>query len=667
MSKERRDELIQVVIPWLKQCQVRPVLSCHVPQNDAVSTALNSVISRGTRATFQEAKALKHRNQIESIASLCLQNFKGDLVLELGAGQGILGQTISLASKCPVVAIDRRGNTDAFDSHSDTHRIQAEIASFEDLDQLQANNIAVVAKHLCGHGTDEALTLALKLGSKLGLLCLAPCCHVTMKWDNLCAETKQWLSDVGFVGGTPEFDLLIDALRMARGGPKACTRWHLRDAMDDDLGHKVCRILDEARLVRLESQGFNVAAVEYCSQDVSPDNVLLLAVPPSNNIVHSDLSSVFSFNLLVEVDPAASFTLIPRLAAYLLAKASNSLPLTSVTTDSPIGAKNVLCCTTSDVERLQQLMQQLAQDVILQRVVTRFLPLSDFVEHDMAKLISVVSDIMTSTSSKTSTLRVVAKPRNLEKMICQVLPPTLLSPTHFTHVLTVADASDAFYFSISPRESLDPSAWSEACKAQDERALLRFQEVLSRWPKRFQNKRAAALWTDLVRPNTDAFLLQCCDLPIASITCECTSGWAGTMDPVKLNPLRGNWLVDEHSGAETAETADLLLVDLSSTEKDSVVALRRFIDVCPSVAADGTAILRLRCGRRPNAVKKWLRETVKTIEDLDFCRVELLHLLVDRENERTAVVDWKASVQSPVRHGYNVVEQEPSTKNHRHT
>lgn len=695
MSKERRDELIQAVLPWLKQCEVRPVHCSRYEPNEAVSTALNTVISRSTRATFQEAKALKHRNQIESMASLCLQNFTGDLVVELGAGQGILGQTISLASKCPLVAIDRRGNTDAFDTHLDdtgltteTHRIQAEIANFTE-DQLselpEAKHIAVVAKHLCGHGSDEALTLAMKLGEKLDLLCLAPCCHVTMKWDQLCADTKKWLSEAGFPGGMQEFDLLIDALRLARGGPNACIRWHLRDAMHDDveLGHKVRRILDEARLARLESHGFRVAAVEYCSKDISPDNVLLLAVPPTSsvNISSSSLgSNTWKFHLLVEVDPAASSSLIERLAAYFLAlKASEEWPLLSVTMDSPIGgcAKNTLFRTTEDLERLHQLMRQLAKDVILQRVVTRFLPLSERVEHDMTKLTTAVFDRMASASAephcKASTLRILAKPRNLERTICELLPQELLSPTHFSHVLTVADACDAFYFSISPRQRLDPAAWSEACKVQDERALLRFQEVLSRWPRRFKGKTAAALWTDLVRPKTESFLQQCCDLPVATITSQCTSGRVGAADPVdvKLNPLRGNWFRSNGAqGVHQTLAVDLLLVDIGSTEKEAVVALRHFIEKSSgstALAADGTAILRLRCGRRPNAVKKWLRETVKHIEDLGFCRVELLHLLVDRENERTAVFDWTGAPLPQYRFdGYNVQNEDclcPHTAN----
>ena len=660
---KRREDLIEVVLPWLKECHVREVQVSTLAVPQAVSAAMNSVLSRSKRHTFQEVKALKHRGQIESIAAHCLQ-FNGDLVLELGAGQGILGQTISLASKRPLVAIDRRGNTDAFDDweHGDMHRVQADISDAFNLsipELAGAKEIAVVAKHLCGHGSDEALTVAMNLGEKLGLLCLAPCCHVTMKWDRLCSDTKQWLSNAGFPGGMQEFDLLIDALRLARGGPKACSKWHLRDAVTPEemefLGRKVCRVLDEARMARLESHGFRVAALEYCRKEISPDNVLLVAVGHAStaNLLLSEkpLSSISQLNcLLVEVDPAAPPSLTERLAAHFLAlKASEVLCVASVSMDALAGcSKNALFCTTCDQGRLHQLMQHLVKDAILQRVVARFLPLRDCVERDMSQLLTAVVDQLHSISvsdGKCCQLRVVAKPKKLEQMICQSLPPDLLSPTSFTHVLSVAETLDAFTFAVTPRGILDPSAWSEACKGQHERAFLRFEEVIARFPKRIKEKTAVALWTDLTRQHTKLFLLQCTGLPVASFTCHSTSGWAGapSTDQVKLESLRGQWFPSS-VGAQSA-AADLLLVDISNTEKEAIAALRQFIDMMlsassPLVACHGTAILRLRCGRRPNGVKKWLREMVKHLESFSFCRIELLHLLVDRENERTAIFDW---------------------------
>ncbi|CAK8987571.1 tRNA:m(4)X modification enzyme TRM13 (tRNA methylase 13) [Durusdinium trenchii] len=551
-EKPRREEYIETVLPWLRQCGVRDLQAMKptlVP--DSVSNALDAVIRRSQRHTFQEAKALKHRVQIEAIASHCLSCISPDLVIELGAGQGILGQTLSSASSCPLVAVDRRGNTDAFDTHHDLteaevacsfHRIRTEIASLNE-DQLPellgAKKTLLLAKHLCGHGSDAAIDLAIKLGSSLGLLCLAPCCYVTMRWEHLCPDSQKWLQEASFPGEAHAFDLLVDTIRLARGGPNACTRWRLRESKTEEeiqeLGRKACRIIDEARLSRLESHGFKVVAVEYCHPDTSPDNVLLLAAPMTSTssfpLPSGPTKADLGVSCLLELDPTASPSLTTRLGAYLLTmKACGDLPLISVMTESPIDGtvlKNSLFLTATDRPRLQQLVQKLCKDVLLQRVVTRFLPLTDCSGCDMCSLVKEVTEILEelSTEKSTATLRVAAKPRSLEKVICESFSPKFLSPTHFTHVLSVLASSDQLTYSIVPRETLDPSAWSEACQSQDLRVFQRFDEVLCRWPRRFQHLVATALWTDLVRPGVKEWLSGVNESrPVVVITCEQGSG-----------------------------------------------------------------------------------------------------------------------------------------------
>ena len=92
--------------------------------------------------------------------------------------------------------------------------------------------------------------------------------------------------------------------------------------------------------------------------------------------------------------------------------------------------------------------------------------------------------------------------------------------------------------------------------------------------------------------------------------------------------------------------AELLYVEISSSDKESLIFLRHFIELVSShLAPQGSIMMRLRCGKRPKAVKNWLRSTARELQELGFLRIELLHLLVDRETERTALFDWDQSIE----------------------
>ena len=302
-------------MPWSRACPVREILNVTSSVPESLSLAIDEVLRRSTRHTFQDAKVSKHRIQIEAIGTECLRYMACcDLLVELGAGQGILGQAISLVSRCALVAVDRRSNTDAFEAHG-TQRLQATVGSLLD-EQLVGERICLVAKHLCGHATDDAIDLALRLHEqdKLGLLCLAPCCYVTMTWDRLNPEFLTWFQRASFPGTKSRFDLLLDTIRLARAGPSACPNWHLQSDAED--GRKACRIINEARLARLECHGLTVKAVEYCDPKVTPDNILLLAMPRS---LERDLDeSAPSGWVLLELDPAAPSSLAERIGAYVL-------------------------------------------------------------------------------------------------------------------------------------------------------------------------------------------------------------------------------------------------------------------------------------------------------------------------------------------------------------
>ena len=589
---------------------MREILNVTPSVPESLSLAIDEVLRRSTRHTFQDAKVSKHRIQIESIGSQCLRYMAGcDLLVELGAGQGILGQAISLVSRCPLVAVDRRSNTDAFDEPHGTQRLQATVGSLLE-ERLVGEKICLVAKHLCGHASDDAIELALRLHEedKLGLLCLAPCCYVTMSWDRLDPELLTWFEQASFPGTQSRFNLLLDMIRLARGGPKACPTWHLRsDAAD---GRKACRIINEARLTWLESHGLSVAAVEYCHPDVTPDNLLLLAMPRSSQpfIEEVDVSAP-SAVVLLELDPAAPSNLAERVAAYVLPSCRG------------VSTQGGVLCRTGP-EHFESLVRELSADVLLQRVVTRILPF----DREAESIPSLLEALGTSKS-----WRIAAKPRSLEAEICRALPSELLDPKHYTHVLSVFQDSQALRFSLLARDVLDPSAWAERCKEQSGRHELRILEVCTRFKRR--SKGPIAVWTDQ-------------ELRASEIRC-----WQGLARPMAILRSSGHKQVSDIALEPLSEwhehLAELLCVEISSSDKESLLFVCHFIQHLKGsyLAPQGTVMMRLRCGKRPKAVKSWLRNTARELQELGFHSIELLHLLVDRDTERTALFDWDENIE----------------------
>ena len=693
------DDFITEVLEWLRNLTLRDVCQQEMTSSQTISKAVDEILQNATRQTYQQAKALKQRAQVEAIASQCLRHMHScdpecDVVLELGAGQAVLGHAVSLASNLPLVAVDRRSNTDALASTS-TLRVQAEIAAFttsllpdgNHASSIGGSRAAIVVKHLCGHGFDEALALALVLhkDSRFGFFCGAPCCHATMRWASLSSEVCRWLREQG-MPGTPDeakaFSLLTDIIRLARVGAdsKACGRWRLRHHVDDTeaalLGRKVCRLIDEGRLVHLESQGLTVRLLEYCHPSLSPDNILVLAKP--KDLVNGtelplswpgpgagSLTPLLPPScILIELDPTTPHSLTARVAALLMEiKASGSLPIAVA---GVADTTHVLTCSvlSTDSLALTELLQCLGHSLLLQRVVSRYMPLTS----TATQVSDVVKDAQSglkvgSPKTAQSTLRVSARPRSVEPDLCKALPSQMLDPVNFTHVLTVYHSVD-FRYSLLPRSCFDPSAWSNAKREahKESKVAFRFVEAGLRCRRLWKSDAASVtavtgvvIWSDTKEAKSDdewirfASKVWGSDTVLAELRPACSSGWAArveTYSDVSLVPCRGTWYPLE-DGRQDGASGNLLLLDASSTNEEAILLVRRILQTvlrAPSPALDrcGTAVLRLRCGRRPRAVKQWLKDMTHLIEETSskFNRVELLHLLSDRENERTAIFSW---------------------------
>ncbi|CAE8662447.1 unnamed protein product, partial [Polarella glacialis] len=210
---------------------------------------------------------------------------------------------------------------------------------------------------------------------------------------------------------------------------------------------------------------------------------------------------------------------------------------------------------------------QLTAAALLQRVVMRRLPFNR-----RASSVADLAELLAAEAAKTDagefTVRVSARPRKLEAMICKALKPELLSPARYTHTLSVSpDCGEAggspaslseqeLRFSLIPRAMLDPTAYSEARRAEDSaRAYWRCAEVALRWPQRFQGVEAVALWSDGSGEDTSGpWLLRWADefLPVGAPAAELrpkdakegSSGWGSSFvagGELEVHPLRGSW------------------------------------------------------------------------------------------------------------------------------
>eukprot|EP00419_Tripos_fusus_P050150 CAMPEP_0172836518 /NCGR_PEP_ID=MMETSP1075-20121228/26533_1 /TAXON_ID=2916 /ORGANISM="Ceratium fusus, Strain PA161109" /LENGTH=610 /DNA_ID=CAMNT_0013679751 /DNA_START=426 /DNA_END=2258 /DNA_ORIENTATION=+ len=582
-------------------------------------------------------------------------------------------------------------------------RVQGDIADKEAWPEV--GQVAVLAKHLCGHSTDLGIASAINLGERLSLLCLAPCCHATMSWNLLAPESQAWFEELG-INDAKEFALLTDVIRLSRvgkteaGRPTPCSKWRLREHIDpseiETMGRLACRAIDESRLVRLRRGGLDVALIEYCTTDLTPDNVLILASPTNVQEamplipvgLDTTCSKPANYGVLLELDPTAPLTMQYRLMSYLNEQQQNRFPsLQTVVPIADLLATRVpgLICSAAEQGLVETLVAELAHCPLIKRAVTRLLPFVDLATDTL----TLTRDVVTNASGQDGpkpTFRVFSRPRQLEQKLCAAFAQEWLSPTEYTHALCVwstnpdnavetgtdvpvikkleesaaadgfnesmgpdkpshdtpviasNDLSLEFRYAVLPRQTLDMSDWAATRQADmGDRGFWRCYEVAARWPRRFEAAKAVALWTDTsssaswVNTWADHFL------PVGAATFELQL--QDGLEEVRVHPAR------EGCGTGTGH-ASILLCDVCASGHDAIDMLRAVLVACrrnsgSPLAGTGTAVLRLRCGRKPRTIKQWLRDIAKLLEvKLSASRVELLHLLNDRDVERTAVFEW---------------------------
>lgn len=213
----------------------------EIEQGLPEAIAVHRIKSGGPRHLRQQASLLGHLRRIGAFK----QTARRRCIIELGAGRGMSGLVIAAASsgsgvKTDLLLVERsgsRGKADKilrnftpketaypFDLKSvEWQRVQCDIAhlSLESLmekpsneeqqeNSTSADEVVVVAKHLCGVGTDLALKSLYPLRNRITACVFATCCHGVCNWNGYVGRDniQEVLQTEEMCFGEAEFSLM---------------------------------------------------------------------------------------------------------------------------------------------------------------------------------------------------------------------------------------------------------------------------------------------------------------------------------------------------------------------------------------------------------------------------------------------------------------------------
>ncbi len=204
--------------------------------------AVHRIRSGGPRHILQQASLLGHLRRIGAFQSTT----KRRRIIELGAGRGMSGLIMAAASSGSGVATDlilversgSRGKADkilrTFNPKETTYpfdlksvswqRVQCDIAHVDLVSLLNhprnndafqvsedsTDELVVVAKHLCGVGSDLALKSLYPIRSRVTACIFATCCHGVCRWNGYVGRDylQKAVQTEELPFGEAEFDLM---------------------------------------------------------------------------------------------------------------------------------------------------------------------------------------------------------------------------------------------------------------------------------------------------------------------------------------------------------------------------------------------------------------------------------------------------------------------------
>uniref|UniRef100_A0A1I7UW03 tRNA:m(4)X modification enzyme TRM13 n=2 Tax=Caenorhabditis tropicalis TaxID=1561998 RepID=A0A1I7UW03_9PELO len=235
----------------------------------------------------------KHLVQISSIlghieSAGVLPTTSTSCMFELGAGKGQLAYWISKAApNGRFILMDRSGSRNKFDNAAlrerpelvmKRYRCSIEHMDLSKIEELKnSTEILAVCKHFCGSATDAGIRSLMNSGLQFNAALLVPCCHHKSRFAEYGGHEflKKWeMSD----------EASFSALRYlasfaTNGAPETEVSEGWKSIHSPlELGRRAKAILEIGRAIWLESVGFETKVIEYVPPEVSPENLLILAL-----------------------------------------------------------------------------------------------------------------------------------------------------------------------------------------------------------------------------------------------------------------------------------------------------------------------------------------------------------------------------------------------------
>ncbi|KAF1750973.1 hypothetical protein GCK72_017524 [Caenorhabditis remanei] len=235
----------------------------------------------------------KHLVQISSIlghleSSGCLPSSSSSCMFELGAGKGQLAYWISKAApNGNYILMDRSGSRNKFDTAAkrenpnlsmSRYRCAIEHMDLSKIEELKnSNEILAVCKHFCGSATDAGIRSLRNSGLKFNAALLIPCCHHKSRFAEYGGHEflEKWeMNDEASFAA-----LRYVASFATNGSVNIDTSGGWKSLHPPvELGRRAKAILEVGRAIWLESVGFETKIIEYVPPEVSPENLLILAI-----------------------------------------------------------------------------------------------------------------------------------------------------------------------------------------------------------------------------------------------------------------------------------------------------------------------------------------------------------------------------------------------------
>jgi tRNA:m4X modification enzyme len=351
------EEVIGKLTPNLSAAEVQSK-ETSLPGRLTSTIAKHNINAGGPRHLRQIASILGHARCKGLISTKKTEEGDNEeinpLIIEVGAGRGMTGLIVagamaaslnvtnSSSSRVNLCLIEKSGTrrkaerkTRSADGYSaedclrldmvDIKRVKADLADIDmpkaletQLGSLVYSKTVVIAKHLCGAGTDLALMSMRHLDLVDGCV-MATCCHGLCTWNEYVGRNcllelfhgektgglttfgndqfnvlKRWSSAAVSVARKPA---LANNSIMGDDDNDDMKETHYVDKADDGkgqnifalsielglscggkgLGRAVQRIIDYGRCDYLKGRGFKVNMVHYVPPDVTPQNALIVA------------------------------------------------------------------------------------------------------------------------------------------------------------------------------------------------------------------------------------------------------------------------------------------------------------------------------------------------------------------------------------------------------